>query len=88
VRIENLSSPLYSSIKSDNQIKSAAGNGRIPWTSGEDIAQAAFDALTSEESPNRDYYVLGPELYTYDEVSLPFASALLIYQLFVFFAYT
>ena len=35
-----------------------------------DIARAAYDALVDEKSPNTDYYVVGPTLYTYDEVSV------------------
>ena len=44
-------------------------DGRVPFISVEDIAQAAYDALVSKESPNKDYYIVGPELFSYDEVS-------------------
>ena len=40
----------------------------VPFVSAEDIAQAAFNALTSKQSPNKDYYVVGPELFLHDEV--------------------
>ena len=46
-----------------------AKDGRIAFVSAGDIAQAAFDALVSKQCPNKDYYVVGPELFSYDEVS-------------------
>ncbi|CAA7268334.1 unnamed protein product [Cyclocybe aegerita] len=33
----------------------------------DDIAKAAFDALLAEKSSNSDFYVVGPELFTYDQ---------------------
>ncbi|CAA7260338.1 unnamed protein product [Cyclocybe aegerita] len=45
------------------------GKGRIPFVSVQDIAKAAFDALTAEKSANTDYFVIGPELWSYDDVS-------------------
>ncbi|KAF8156986.1 hypothetical protein B0H34DRAFT_675345 [Crassisporium funariophilum] len=47
--------------KSSQQPKMAASH------TTEDIAQAAFDALTSGKSPNRDYLIVGPELFSYDD---------------------
>ena len=66
---ENFLTTHYTSIRENNQIQSATGDGKIPWISSEDIAQAAFEALTADKSPNREYYVLGPELRSYDEVN-------------------
>lgn len=52
-----------------NKIVTATGDGKIPWISSEDIARAAFNELISEKSSNKEYYVLGPELYSFNEVS-------------------
>ncbi|KAF8882042.1 hypothetical protein CPB84DRAFT_1686897 [Gymnopilus junonius] len=65
--IQNFATLFYQSIREHNQITTATGDGRIPFISAEDIAQAAFDGLTVEKSPNTDYLVVGPELLTYDE---------------------
>jgi len=35
----------------------------------DDIAKAAYDALVTEKNLNTDHFVLGPQLYSYDEVS-------------------
>lgn len=40
----------------------------MPFVSAVDLAQAAFEALTREKSFNKDFFVLGPELHSYDEV--------------------
>ena len=66
---ENFGTTFYQSIREQNEVFGVAKDGRIPFVSTEDIAQAAFDALVSEQSPNKDYYVVGPELFSYDEVS-------------------
>jgi len=58
------------SIKQEGKIYSATGAGKVPWVSTEDIAAVAFKALTSEQAPNRDYLILGPELLSYGEVCL------------------
>ncbi|KAJ3511714.1 hypothetical protein NLJ89_g3931 [Agrocybe chaxingu] len=51
-------------------------DGKIPLVSADDIAQAAFDALFAEKSPNTDYYLVGPELFSYDEVAALFTQVL------------
>ena len=66
---ENFGTTFYQSICEQNEVYGVAKDGRIPFVSTEDIAQAAFDALVSTQSPNKDYYVVGPELFSYDEVS-------------------
>ncbi|KAF8970166.1 hypothetical protein BDZ97DRAFT_1646321, partial [Flammula alnicola] len=50
------------------QIFSGTGDGRIAFISADDIAHSALEALTAEKSPNKDLLVLGPDLYSYDEV--------------------
>ena len=68
---ENFSTRFYQGIRERNEVFSVAKDGRVPFVSAEDIAQAAYDALVSKKSPNKDYYIVGPELFTYDEVSKP-----------------
>ncbi|PPQ90529.1 hypothetical protein CVT25_015819 [Psilocybe cyanescens] len=74
--IENFSTNFYMSIREKNEIFSSAEDGRVPFVSAEDIAQAAFDAFTAEKSPNRDYFLVGPELYSYDEAAKLLSSVL------------
>ncbi|KAF9477233.1 NAD(P)-binding protein [Pholiota conissans] len=57
------------SIRNTNQILSATGDGRIPFVSTQDIAKAALEALTAEPSLNKDLLLIGPELFTHDEVA-------------------
>ena len=64
---ENFSKYFYASIRDQNEISGVAKDGRIPFVSVDDIAQAAYDALISEKSPNKDYYIVGPELFSFDE---------------------
>ncbi|KAF4616724.1 hypothetical protein D9613_008442 [Agrocybe pediades] len=63
-------------IKEKDQISTAMGNAKVPWISTEDIAQAAFNDLTSEKSPNKEYFVLGPELYSNEEATRLLSSVL------------
>ncbi|KAF9041404.1 hypothetical protein BJ165DRAFT_1350106 [Panaeolus papilionaceus] len=56
-------------IRTENAFISVAGDGKIPFVSVDDIAQAALDGLTSTKPANKEYYVVGPELLTYDEAA-------------------
>lgn len=56
-------------IKDEGKIYSATGDGRIPWVSADDIAACAVQTLTIPQPPNTDYFILGPELLTYSDVS-------------------
>lgn len=62
--------PHLKSIKGENTIYSATGPGKIPWVSTRDIAAVAHHALTSAQAPNKEFLVLGGELYTYNDVRL------------------
>lgn len=57
-------------IVKENVIVSAAEDGRVPWISADDIAAAAVQAFTAETIEQRDLYVVGPELLSYDDVSI------------------
>lgn len=55
-------------INEENKILSAAGEGRIPFISADDIAAVAFHCLTEWGSHETEYLVLGPELLSYGQV--------------------
>ncbi|PPR03653.1 hypothetical protein CVT24_007767 [Panaeolus cyanescens] len=57
-------------IKEHDHVYSVAGDGQIPFVSVDDIARAAFEALTTENISRADIFVVGPELFTYDQASL------------------
>ena len=63
-----LEDPQLSWIKSQNKIYSATGNGKIPFIAADDIARVAFYALTNWKPQKVEYLVLGPELFSYDQV--------------------
>lgn len=56
------------SIKDEDKIYSACGDGKVPFVSAEDIGAVAYRGLTDEKPHNTSYYVLGTELLTYDQV--------------------
>jgi len=57
------------SINSTNSFPTIIPNGKIPFVSIEDIAQAAHDAIVNPESLGTNEPILiGPELLSYDEV--------------------
>jgi len=64
------------SIARDGKLFSAAGDGKVPFVSADDIAAVGFEALTSRPAPNTDYVILGPELLTYDDVANIFTEVL------------
>lgn len=57
------------SIRDEDKIITATGEGKVPFVSADDIAAVAFRALTDEVPHNADHLILGPELWSYDEVS-------------------
>ncbi|KDQ27409.1 hypothetical protein PLEOSDRAFT_1089325, partial [Pleurotus ostreatus PC15] len=74
---ENFLMPEYLSlIVKENIIVSAAGDGRVPWISADDIAATAVKAFTAETIEQRDLYVVGPELLSYDDVAALFTDIL------------
>jgi len=73
---ENFATMTRPTINGMNAIITAARDGRVPFVSVTDVAQAAYDALVAEKSPNTGYSVIGPSLHTYDEVS-PLTSLVL-----------
>lgn len=57
-------------IREKGIIVTATGEGKVPFVACEDIARVAFRALTDEIPQNTEHLILGPKLYSYDEVSL------------------
>ena len=68
---ENLAEqePHIQSIRNESKLYSAAGDGRIPWVSADDIAAVAVQTLTQQDPPNTEFLVLGPELLSYDDLA-------------------
>ncbi|KAF4630573.1 hypothetical protein G7Y89_g7562 [Cudoniella acicularis] len=68
--LENFSEQQHlPTIRLNSQIISATDTGKIPFISVHDIALVAFHALTDLISPSTDLLLLGPELFSYDEVA-------------------
>nr|POF17515.1 putative oxidoreductase yesf [Quercus suber] len=57
------------SIKTENKIYTAAGDGSKPFIAASDIAAVARVALIDEIPHNTDHYITGPASLTYDEVA-------------------
>lgn len=55
-------------IREQDCIVSASGHGKVPFVSANDIAAVAFRALTDELSHDTEHLILGPELFSYDDV--------------------
>ena len=55
-------------IRDQDMIITATGEGKLPFVSADDIATVGYRALTDEVPHNTDHLILGPELFSYDEV--------------------
>ncbi|KAF9009623.1 hypothetical protein BDQ17DRAFT_1421791 [Cyathus striatus] len=66
---ENFSIQFLESVMKRNEIISAAEDARILFIATQDIAQAAFEALTTDDYEYAEPHIVGPELLTYDEVT-------------------
>ncbi|KAF6743419.1 NmrA family protein [Ephemerocybe angulata] len=66
---ENLSRNYGYGIKQYNSFQNTMSKARVPLIAVEDIAQAAFYAITDiSKLPNREPILVGPELVSYPEV--------------------
>jgi ergot alkaloid biosynthesis protein len=75
--MENLSEgPHHLTIHLERAIYTAAGDGRVPFISTWDIAQAAAHTLTSEQAPNDDFILTGSQALSYDDVAQRLTTAL------------
>lgn len=66
----------FHTILDEDRIVTAAGDGRVPFVSAADIAAVGFKALTDDVSHNTDHLILGPGLFSYDEVAEIISKAL------------
>lgn len=68
--------PFHTSILDEDTIYSNTGTGRVGFIDANDIARAAFHALTSPTSLNADYVLTGDEALTFDQVAEAISTAL------------
>jgi len=67
--MENFSEMQHArTIREQDCIITGTGQGKVPFISANDIAAVAFRALTDEVAHNTDHLILGPELFSYDDV--------------------
>lgn len=57
-------------VRDQDQFITATGEGKLPFVAAGDIAAVAFHALTDEVSHNKEHFIFGPGLLSYDEVRL------------------
>ncbi|KAH9477745.1 Agroclavine dehydrogenase [Psilocybe cubensis] len=67
--IDNFATMFYTSIRENNEIVTTSGNGKVPFIAAQDIAEAAFKALTADKTLQEEFLILGPELHSYDEAA-------------------
>lgn len=68
--MENFSQgPYLASIREEDTIYSNTGEGRVPFISADDIARAAFAALTAAAALNDAFTLTGDEPIDYDRVA-------------------
>ncbi|RDB27510.1 Agroclavine dehydrogenase [Hypsizygus marmoreus] len=67
--IENFGTYFLPGIVREDVIISSAKDGRVPFVSSYDIADVAYKALTDEKSHNTEHIIVGPDLYSCDEVA-------------------
>ncbi|WP_108810398.1 ergot alkaloid biosynthesis protein [Sphingorhabdus sp. Alg231-15] len=63
-------------IRDEQAIYSATGDGRVPFVDADDIAAVAAAALTDPNIPDDDAILTGPQLLSYDEVAEVLSDAL------------
>ncbi|WP_298958826.1 ergot alkaloid biosynthesis protein [uncultured Roseibium sp.] len=56
-------------IRENDEIYSATAEGRVPFIDTDDIAEAAFAALTASSAVNSDVLLTGPEALSYEDVA-------------------
>nr|AET79194.1 agroclavine dehydrogenase [Claviceps paspali] len=66
----------FETMAKENNIYSAAEDGKIPFISTVDIARVAFRALTADSIDAKDLVLVGPELLTYDDVAKTLSKVL------------
>ncbi|KAH0536043.1 hypothetical protein FGG08_007050 [Glutinoglossum americanum] len=67
--MENFSEVHDALIRDEHIIRSATCDGKIPWVSADDVAAVAYRALVDEPAHNTEHFILGPELFSFDDVA-------------------
>ncbi|MEI9994850.1 MAG: hypothetical protein WDM91_09675 [Rhizomicrobium sp.] len=67
--------PHLATIRGENAIYSATGDGRVPFIDARDIARCALAALTKADGPNADFVLTGPHTLSYDDVARSIGAA-------------
>ncbi|KAF8150624.1 hypothetical protein B0H34DRAFT_665422 [Crassisporium funariophilum] len=73
---ENFTTEQVESIRDENTLYTATEDGKVPWISVEDIADEACSALLAEGKYDIERFILGPDLYSYDEIAELLSSIL------------
>jgi (4-alkanoyl-5-oxo-2,5-dihydrofuran-3-yl)methyl phosphate reductase len=63
-------------IKGEGVVRSATGDGRIPFIHSDDIADVATKALTTREHDGASLPITGPEALTYAEMTAKIAAVI------------
>jgi uncharacterized protein YbjT (DUF2867 family) len=64
------------SIKAEGVVRSATGDGKIPFIHSDDIAAVAIVALTTREHDGETLAITGPEALSYGEMTAKIAAAI------------
>jgi uncharacterized protein YbjT (DUF2867 family) len=64
------------SIKADGVVRSATGDGKIPFIHSDDIAAVAIKVLTTREHHRETLAITGPEALSYGEMAAKIAAAI------------
>ena len=67
--------PHRATIRDEHAIYSATGDGRVPFISADDIAEAAAAVLAADRAPNSDFVLTGAEALDYAEVAARISAA-------------
>lgn len=68
--LDNLAQFWIKSILEDDEIPTAAGDGKVWLVSAKDIGEAVAEKLTSSDPIHGEALILGPELLSYGEARL------------------
>jgi uncharacterized protein YbjT (DUF2867 family) len=73
-----MSNALYwaRSIKADGVVRTATGDGKIPFIHGDDIADVATEALTTRKYDGVGLPITGPEALSYAEMTERIGAAI------------
>lgn len=76
--LDNLGTFYLVGIRDGDEIPSVTEDGRVPFVGVEDIARAAYDAIVASDSWNKEVFVVGSELFSYDEVCMRYIAVLCV----------